>query len=412
MQELDTIAALIATRDIKKAEVLMARVLRSSLTTQQQAQLLLYRARIRLLSARPDDALDDVKTLLTAAPNEPIPPELLELSADSYLARFELAPAGFADRQDIQRASDLYAQIAADTPHYLNLGWVYYQHGRAALILDKVNAAEQYFKRALFAPSHLPSLTAYCYERLGFIAFYEARQPHHALTFLDKAVHTCPADEPRAWVVDVHLLRSRVISQFNLDNALEAAQLALKIAREDNNAKNRIAGVLFVLAELLFKYGTRSAEVVDYLQQFLQVSRTPPGVDVTWSRAYEMLGDAYLPLARYEQALHAYSAALQFNPYHPWEESIQLRMAHCCYLQQEYARAADILNTLIKRANAEGQAVKDYRVYNALGDSWFALGNYKDSAHAYQTALSIAPADVDVSRIRHSYEQAQQNHPL
>ncbi len=411
MHELDTIAALIATRDIKKAEVMIARLLRSPLTAQQQAQILLHRARIRLFSARPDDALDDVKSLVTNSPNE-IPPELLELMADSYVSRFELAPAGFADRQDIQRASELYAQIATDYPQYANLGWVYYQHGRAALILDKVNAAEQYFKQALFAPSHLPSLTAYCYERLGFIAFYEARQTHYALTFLDKAIHTCPADEPRAWLIDVHLLRSRVMSEVDLDSAIEAAHTALKIAREDNNDKKRAASALFVLAELLFKYGNRPADVVDYLQQFLQVSRTPPGVDVTWSRVYEMLGDAYLNLSRYEQAVNAYAAALQFNPYHPWEESIQLRMAHCCYLQQDYSRAADILNAIIKRASAEGQPIKDYRVYNALGDSWFALGRYKDSAHAYHTALSIAPADVDVSRIRSSYEQAQQNYPL
>jgi tetratricopeptide (TPR) repeat protein len=411
MHELDIITALIAARDIKKAEVMIARLLRSPLTPPQQSQLFLQRARIRLLAARPDDALDDIKGLLAEAQHS-TPPELLELMGDSYIARFELAPAGFADRHDIQRASELYAQIATDYPQYANLGWVYYQHGRAALILDKVNAAEQYFKRALFAPSHLPSLTAYCYERLGFIAFYEARQPHYALTCLDKAIHTCPADEPRAWLVDVHLLRSRVMSDVDLDNAIDAAHTALKIAREDNNEKKRAASALFMLAELLFKYGNRPSEVVEYLQQFLQVSRTPPGVDVTWSRVYEMLGDAYLHLARYEQAVNAYAAALQFNPYHPWEESIQLRMAHCCYLQQEYARAADILNAIIKRASAEGQPVKDYRIYNALGDSWFALGKYKDSASAYYTALSIAPADVDVSRIRYSYEQAQQNYPL
>lgn len=411
MQELDTIAGFITTRDIKKAEIMITRLLRSPLTSHQLAQALLHRARIRLLSARPDDALDDVKTLINTTPN-PVNPELLELMADCYLLRFELAPAGFAERQDIQRASDIYTQLAADFPQYDNLGWVYYQHGRAALILDKVNTAEQYFKLALFSASRLPSLTAYCYERLGFIAYYEARQPVQALTYLDKAIHTCPHDEPRTWLVEVHLLRSRVLSEIDLNDAIESAQTALKIAREDSFAKNSATGALFVLAELLHKFGSRPAEVIEYLQQFLQVSRTPPGVDVTWSRAYEMLGDAYLSLERHEQAVNAYAAALQFNPYHPWEESIQLRMAHCCFLQHDYARAAEILNTIIDRATAEGQPVKDYRIYNALGDSWFALGKFKDSAHAYHQALSVAPADVDVSRIRHSYEQAQINHPL
>ena len=53
-------------RDVRKAEVLIARLLRRDLNSQQRAQVLFHRARARLLSARPDEAIDDLQVVRSA----------------------------------------------------------------------------------------------------------------------------------------------------------------------------------------------------------------------------------------------------------------------------------------------------------------------------------------------------------
>ena len=62
-ESLSNIDKLMAAGDIKKAEILIAKLLRTqrfSANELLKSQLLLQRARVRLLSARPDDALDDL----------------------------------------------------------------------------------------------------------------------------------------------------------------------------------------------------------------------------------------------------------------------------------------------------------------------------------------------------------------
>jgi tetratricopeptide (TPR) repeat protein len=407
MQDFQTLETLIAEREIKKAEIFLARLMRSVQESSSQSKLLVYRARLRLMAARPGEALDDLRTA-GITENAALPPDLLELLGDCHLSRFEIAPAGFADRNDVQQADAIYSRTAAEYPDYANLGWIYYQHGRVSLILDRVDTAQKYFREALFSPSEVTALTAYCYERLGYIGFYETRQPRFALTLLDKAVDTCPATESRLWLVQVHLLRSRVLSDMDPNGAIEAARIALKIASAESAIPARAAQseALFTLAELLFKRGYRQ-EAVLALQQFLQISKSPQGIDVTWSRAYEMLGDACFEMERYDHALNAYKNVLVFNPYHPWEEAVQYRVARCYYFLRDYTKAAGTVTTILSKSQAEDNPVKDYRLYHLLGDAWFALGRFQESHQAYRVALDTAPSDVDVSQIRSYYEQSQ-----
>src|SRR5205085_1961734 len=92
-----------------------------------------------------------------------------ELLADAYFSRFELAPVGFAERADADKARSIYAAIAKTDPTYENLGWVMYQWGRVLLSENKTDEAATKFQEALLKPSAMPSLTALCYERLGFV---------------------------------------------------------------------------------------------------------------------------------------------------------------------------------------------------------------------------------------------------
>jgi len=408
---IDSLDDLLARHEIKKAEIAIAKLLRTELSNQERAGALIYRARVRLLSARPDDAINDLMEVQALQPEYFNQPEIIELLGDSYLARFELATVGFADRNDTLQAQNLYHRILNDFPDYMNQGWVYYQLGRIALTDNLHTQAEPYFQQALMTPSHVPALTAYCYERLGFIAFYEKRDLNQALGFLDKAIHTYPASENPVRLVQIHILRSRVLRERQeYKQALAAAEKAVSIAL-NSGVENRagLAEALLTAGEMLADFEGRERDAIHYLQQFLQISRTPLGVDVTWSRVHEILGDAYSKLMQHDLAIEAYEAALQYNPYHPWEMSLHYRIARSYYHQSDYANAVAAIERLVAAAEAEGEQIQDYRIYDVLGNAQFALGHYAEAVAAYQKALETAPANAEgLDKIRKYHEFAQE----
>jgi tetratricopeptide (TPR) repeat protein len=386
-----TIEHFLQRHDLKKAEVMIGRRLRASLSPEERALTLLMRARVRLFRGRAEDALDDIAHAEKLHPDIAERPSTLELRADCHFARFELASVGFADRADTLQALKLYETIQRIDPEYENLGWVYYQQGRISLTENRVDEAVQRFQEALVAPTTLPKLTAYCYERLGFIAFYEQRSAKRALNLLNRAVDTYPAGEDRGWLAQVHTLRSRVLREMRQHaEALEAAQNALMISGKDN--KIGMADALLSAAEILSEMEHGERDVIAYLQQFLQISRRPLGVDVTWSRVHEMLGDAYAKTGAHTAAVSAYEAALKFNPYHPWEQSLSYRAAKSCYHAGYYDRVVDMLQAMIRKAEADKDSIQDYRVYSLLGNALFALERYRDAAEAYKNAMALAPA--------------------
>jgi len=382
--------------DVKKAEILIARLLRREITSEQRAQLLIQRARTRLLNARPEDAIDDLQEARATSPVFETP-STLELLGDCYFARFEFATVGFADRSDTTQAENAYRKLMSQFPSYDNLGWVYYQLGRVLTTQMRVEESNVYFQQALLSPSHVSPLTAFCYERLGYIAFYELRDSTKALAFLNKAIDTYPITENRMWLVQVHLLRCRVLREVrNYDLAFKAADAAIKIALESGpESRSGLAEALLTAGELLSDIGGREKEVIAYLQQFLQVTKHPLGVDVTWARVYEMLGDAYFRLGQYDAAGTAYQSVLQYNPDYPWEVSLYYRMARAFYQQQAFEKTIEAIDRMLRAAEAEGQSINDYRVYDVLGNAQFALKRYDKAADAYQMALRIAPPNAE-----------------
>ncbi|MBI5669864.1 MAG: tetratricopeptide repeat protein [Chloroflexi bacterium] len=190
--------------------------------------------------------------------------------------------------------------------------------------------------------------------------------------------------------------------------ALKAAETALGLGSGSSEGKPALAETLLTIAELLAAIGRRDREVVNYLHQFAQTSKRPLGVDVTWSRAHEILGDAYFNLGQYDEAAMAYRAALQFNPDHPWEVSLLYRIARSYYHQRAYQETVETIQNLLAAARADGQPVDDYRVYDLLGSAQFALGKYDRAAEAYQQALQLAPPNADVDKIRTYLDYAQE----
>ena len=406
LDQFQAIDNLLLKKDIKKAEVMIARQLRSDLSLQGRARMLILRARARLFGARADDALDDLNKARSLIPEQFETPANLELLGDTHFARFELASVGFADRHDTAAALDAYEMILKSYPTYDNLGWIYYQKGRLLLTENRIDEAVACFQQALLTPSTAPALTAYCYERLGFVAFYEQRDSKQALAFLNKAVATYPIRENRVWLVQVHTLRSRVLREMHdYEAALEAATTAINVASAAGiEGKPGRADALLTSAETLSHFEGRERDVIAHVQQFTQISKRPLGIDVTWSRAHEMLGDAYFRIEQYQSAVSAYRAALQFNPYHPWEMSLHYRIARSCYQSSDYEKAVQAIERLLQAAKADDQAVQDYRVFNILGNAYFALGNYREAHAAYTKTLELAPPSADnLDKIKQYY---------
>lgn len=384
-------------REIKKAEVLIARYLRADPGAATRAQLLLRRARARLIGQHPDDALADLDAVKALQPETVHSTALLELAADAYFGRFELSPVGFAERSDATHALALYQQIIDGDPDYDNMGWVLYQKGRVLLTVNRVEEAVACLQGALLKPSQVAALTALCYERLGFIYLFDLRDPATALTFFDRAAVTYPPSEPEGWLEHLHILRSRALrEQGRHAEALGAAQQALQtVATRGADIRDVRQDAHLMLGEILADMPGREAEAAEHLQQFLQLDRRPIDVDVTWSRVNELLGDMLFRLERYEAAIEAYNNALSFNPYHPWEVSLYYQIARCYYRLHAYEKTVAAIQQAQRAATEESHEISDYRVFRVLGNAHFALEQYGEAIAAYEQAMKLAPAQAD-----------------
>jgi tetratricopeptide (TPR) repeat protein len=383
--------------DLKRAEVQIARLLRGDPDSLDRVQLLMRRARGRLMAEKPDDALEDLLMCRNLQPSLEMSAELLELLGDVYFARFELAPVGFADRTDVEQAQYCYDSLIDQSPDYANLGWILYQKGRILLSENRIDSARAAFESALTKPSRISSLAALCYERLGFIGLFENRQPDVALEFFSRAVEVYPPGENAGWLVQLHILRSRALREQKLfPEALVAARQALStIDTAAPDYRRALPEAHLAVGETLAQIAGREEEAIEHLVQFLQLSKRPLGVDLTWSRVQETIGDLSFRLGRYQLAVESYNTALEFNPYHPLEYTIFYQMARCYYRLQAYEKVLETVDRMQHAAAAEDETIQDYRVFNVLGNAYFALEQYKAAVVAYRQALQLAPPGAE-----------------
>ncbi len=382
--------------DIKQAEIMIARRLRrDGVDTSARCALLLRRARVRLFSEKPDDALADLREVLALGPALAAEPDVRELLADAHFARFELAPLGFADRTDADRALAYYNELAEMQPTHTNRGWILYQKGRVLLSADRVDEAVAMFYSALEEPSRIASLPSLCYERLGFVELFEKRDPAAALAFFNRAIEAYPPHENTGWLVQLHILRSRALrEQKDYVAALQAARQALReVDASAPDYRLAYSEAHLAVGEALAHFRTREEDAIDHLVRFLQLSRRPLGVDVTWSRVYETIGALSLRLGRYTAAAEAFSTALAYNPYNPLAATLELQIAQACYDAGDYGRAIETLERVWAAADADGEMILDHRVFSLLGDSYAATGQYARAGEMYAHALALVPAE-------------------
>jgi tetratricopeptide (TPR) repeat protein len=409
-QQLDKLDRWLAKGDIKRVEAHIAWLdNREETLTAERVELLLRRARARLLSARPAEALEDTNAALDLAPPLRDSLAILSLLGDIYFSRFELAQMGFADRMDTERALVAYQSIEERDPLYENLGWVLYQWGRVLLSRDRVDEAATKFHQAMFKRTTVPALTALCYERLGFIYLAERRDPEEALTLFSRAVMAYPHGEPTGWLARLHLLRSRAYQeQGRMEEAFGAAQGAIKSVKIlDPDYRSVLAEAHLARGEILAKMPGREREAIDYLNQFLGESRRPQGIDVTWSRVHETIGELWFRLERYDLAIEAYYAALHHNPYHPLEVLIHYQVARSYFRQKDYEKTIDAIEQMMHAAEDDGHPITDYRVFSMLASAYFALNRFAEAAVSYQQALDLTPDNAEqLDEIRTYLESA------
>lgn len=396
--QLEAVDIAIQSNDLRKAEVLIAKALRTdSLDGEIRALMLLRRAQARLASGRPDDALSEIEEVLAMRPSLQSEIPVKMLLGDIYFAKFALAEFGFADRNHSDIALAHYNDIIQSDPSFDQIGWVYYQCGCIHLSANEIAAAIVNLKQALASNNNPPHVYAYAFERLGYIALYEQRNPEQAVVYFEQAATHYPKTTTTAWITQLHVARSRAFREVgDYDQALRAASAALRSL--DPNApdyKRALPETNLAIGEVLALIPDREVEAIDHLLQFLQTSKRPLGIDVTWSRVHELLGDLSMTLQRYEQAIEAYNTSLQFNPYHPWEVNIRYQIARCYYRMKAYERVIASIEQMQAAAAKENNTITDYRVFYTLGNAHFALERYGEAVGAYQEALRLAPPNAD-----------------
>ena len=392
--------------EIKRAEVSIARWIPAARESSKLADLHLARAKCKLLSDRPQEALEDWQLALQNDATIAQQRNALELRADAHFALFEMSSVGFAGNVDSMSAAQLYRQLIAKFPNGRNRGWWNYQLGRVLLSANQIEDAITHFKLASSMPSQNDTIRAYSCERLAFISYYEKRNLTEALGFMEQALSNYPHQASHEWRVEILLLKARVSFELNRWN-LARKCIEDAIQSLDHQSSNRPA-TLFTAAEILLKMPEQVASAIALLEEMLHSSRRPAGIDVGWARAQELLGEAYLQTERYQDAALAFRQALHHNPYSPWSSALRYQLACAYYQSGEYDHACECVAQLIEVERNEGGEVSDYRIFVLLGNEHFALERYEEARIAYSQALNLtSPQSKENSTIRRYHDFAQ-----
>ncbi|TVR22293.1 MAG: hypothetical protein EA396_06400 [Anaerolineaceae bacterium] len=340
-----------------------------------------HNACIAILEALPDD---DAQTNI--------------LLGDAYFAKYKQAPVGHSRRDDAEEALRRYHRVINDPGDYNDLAWVYYRIGQVFKALDQRESATHYFRHALNMPAITPAVKSYAYEQLAQYELYDLRDFKQALSLIDLAIAVYEVDAGRDWLVRAHLFRARILQMLKRhQQVVQAVNTALQQAKicfeSDMNA---LSDAYFNAGEILDRSEGYEAHSAAHMRQYLKLRPQPEGIDISWARANEVIAHTEFAEGRYQTALQAYEAILQYNPYHPWQTSIYYYIARCHYHQGHYHAAIATINQLLDNAQDDKIEITDFRIYDMLGSAQFASGDYRSAAISYQTALAMAPEQPEI----------------
>jgi tetratricopeptide (TPR) repeat protein len=377
-----------SVRELKQREATLSRQLKTASTEDVRASLLLQRASLRVQLRHGDDALADLDTIRTTRLLHESDAKFLQVQADCHLMRFETSSVGFADRHELEKAILLYDQIIHDGQAD-NICWVHYQLGRAQIFAMNFLSAVEQFQQALVLPdaTHHPELSAYCYERLAYVAYFDQRNSKDALLYLQRALDTYPSAAEPLWRASVHLRCGSILRELHMvEPALEATSAAYEIARSSEN-KAIIAEALLAIADLLTMLPGHDYEVIEVVNRYMYFEKRPLGADLTWARLYNIIGDAYFNVGQYSNAVDAYHSVQFFSPDYVSEGQVTFRLARCYYQLRQYKRTQQLAQEMLMDSDNEFVDGTQGHVYELLGNAFFAVGDFKQAENAYEQAI-------------------------
>ena len=164
---------------------------------------------------------------------------------------------------------------------------------------------------------------------LGFIELSERRNSVAALQYFRQAIEHYPAHDTSGWLTQLHIRVSRAyLDMGQHEEALSAAHRALRDIQGGSTSSVRaiLPEAHKAVGDVLAAMPGGEAEAIKHFLRFLQSSRRPPGIDVTWSQVHETIGQLSFKLERYQEAIDAYEKALEYNPYHPGKSTCATRL--------------------------------------------------------------------------------------
>jgi tetratricopeptide (TPR) repeat protein len=320
------------------------------------------------------------------------------LTASAYFSRYQHAPIGHARRNDAENALRYYHALITQYPKFNNIAWVYYQIGMVLNALNQQDSACACFRNSLNMPSQDNTVKSYAYERLAHYEFYEKRDFKQAFHLLDLALAVHISQQDKRWLIEAYLFKARIQQVLKQPNStyqsIETAVQHARVHFRDDTAE--LAEILFTSAELLAQIETYEKESARYMEEYLRLRPKPDGIDVSWSRGNEIVANVRFTEGLYDDALTAYQATLEYNPYHPWHLTIYYQIALCYYQQARYQQAIDTVQNLLEIAHRDNIIMSDYRIYDVLGSAQFALGDFQSASESYRKALSLTPPQPNV----------------
>lgn len=402
-ETLEPIESSLKKGDYRRAEQLLEKI---SINHRDDAQVVILAAKHAYLTGKYTKSI----TLLETLPPEELNPETRILFGDAYFARYKQAPIGHSQRTDADYALQHYHSCTSDFAEYEDIAWVYYKIGLVLKTLNEQESACSYFRQSLNMPSQSLSVKSFAYEQLAQHEFYIQRDFKQALQLLELAIAVYTPDSDQVWFIHTLLFKAKILQvQQRFEYAFKAVELAIKHAQTHFQSDgNQLADIYFKAGELTSQMEGYDVHSEKYMQSYLQLRPKPEGIDISWSRANEVIANMHFTASHYRQALTAYIATLQYNPYHPWQTTIHYQIARCYYHEGDYPHTISALQQLLDTAERDNITVTDFRVYDMLGSAYFALGDFKAAAHSYREALKLTPPHpglVDKIKLYWHYSQ-------
>lgn len=385
---LDLLKTSLEKGDLRRAQQIIGKLPSVML---EQAEVVFLQAKYAYLNQDYTSCIRLLKPVVTDA-------DAFSLLASAHFSRYQHAPIGHARRADAEQALKYYHALITRYPKFDNIAWVYYQMGLVLNALNEQDSACACFRNSLNMPSEDSAVKSYAYERLAHYEFYVRRDFKQAYNLLDLALAVYTSQPNKRWLIEAYLFKARIQQvlkqpEGTYQSVEKAIQHALTHFRNDTT---ELSEILFASAELLTQIENHEKQSAKYMEEYLRIRPKPDGIDVSWSRANEIIANVRFAEGLYEESLNAYRATLEYNPYHPWHLNINYQIALCHYQQGQYQQTIDTIQHLLETAHRDSTIISDYRVYDVLGSAQFALSKFKEASESYRQALDLTPPQPNV----------------